>query len=330
MKVVLRQLLPCMWMIFFIFSNSDAETDFLKKELSLKFKIKDLGQMKQSLGMRVLVDKDNESISLDQEQYVDELLLRFNMTDCKPVNTPMESNLKLTKSEVKNDTDFLYQQLIGALMYLAALTRPDISFCISYLSQFNNCFDESHWKCAKRVLCYLKGTKSHGLKFIKTNILELEGFVDADWGGDIIDRKSFTGFCFKLSGSIVSWESRKQSSVVLSSTEAEYVALSEASKEAIYLRNLLGEFTGKVRCITLFNDNQSAQKVCNNPAFHKRAKHIDIRYHFIREAVSKNFVIVKYLQTSDMPADMLTKSLSFAKHNKLSGALGITDVSFNV
>lgn len=113
----------------------------------------------------------------------------------------MENNLKLNKGEVKNDTNFPYQQLIGALMYLAVLTRPDISFCVSYLSQFNNCFDESHWKCAKRVLRYLKGTKNHGLTFTKTDILELEGFVDADWAADITDRKSFTGFCFKLSGS---------------------------------------------------------------------------------------------------------------------------------
>lgn len=314
---------------FFIFSNSDAETNFLKKELSLKFKIKDLGQLRQCLGMRVNIDKDKGSISLDQEQYIDELLLRFNMSDCKTVNTPMENNLKLIKCEIKNDSNFPYQQLIGALMYLAVLTRPDISFCVSYLSQFNNCFSEEHWKCAKRVLRYLKGTKKCGLTFVKSDIPELEGFVDADWAGDMVDRRSYTGFCFKFSGSVVSWESRKQGSVALSSTEAEYVALSEAAREAIYLRNLFDEFIGNAMCITLFNDNQSAQKLCNNPAFHKRAKHIDIRHHFVREAVSNNFVNVKYLRTDDMPADILTKSLSFVKHNKFSIELGITNVLCN-
>lgn len=133
---------------FFIFSNSYLETDSLKRKLSLNFKIKDLGTMKQCLGMKVTVN--DKSITLDQEQYIDDLLLRFNMTDCKPVSAPMENNLKLNKSETNND-NFPYQQLIGGLMYLAVLTRPDISFCVSYLSQFNNCFDKSHWNSAKRV-----------------------------------------------------------------------------------------------------------------------------------------------------------------------------------
>lgn len=312
---------------FFIFSNSDAETNFLKKELSSKFKIKDLGEMKQCLGMRVRIDQCKKLVTLDQEQYIDELLSRFNMMECKPVSTPMENNLKLIKSEKQDDTKFPYQQLIGGLMYLAVLTRPDISFCISYLSQFNNCFNESHWKCAKRVLRYLKGTKDHGLMFTKTENLKLEGFVDADWAADIVDRKSFTGFCFKLSDSLVSWECKKQGSVALSSTEAEYVAISEASREAIYLYNMFGELVGNTKCITIFNDNQSAHKLCCNPALHKRAKHIDIRYHFVREAISNHFVNIKYLQTNDMPADILTKSLSLVKHNKFCKELGIRNVS---
>lgn len=190
---------------FFVFSNSDSETASLKKELSAKFRIKDLGEIKQCLGMRVAVDRDKGVITLDQEQYIDELLLRFNMKDCKPVSTPMECKLKLDKSEVK-DTSLPYQELIGGLMYLAVLTRPDISFSVSYLSQFNNCFNKEHWKCAKRVLRYLKGTKCNGLSYSKVNTLELEGFVDADWAADTVDRKSFTGFCFSLSGSTVSWE----------------------------------------------------------------------------------------------------------------------------
>lgn len=153
--------------------------------------------------------------------------------------------------------------------------------------------------------------------------MELEGFVDADWAADVTDRRSFTGFCFRLSGSIVSWESRKQNCVALSSTEAEYIAISEASREAIYLYNLFGEFVGINSCITLYNDNQSAQKLCINPTFHKRAKHIDIKYHFVREAIFNNFVNIKYLETSNMPADILTKSLPIVKHNKFAIELGI-------
>lgn len=138
-----------------------------------------------------------------------------------------------------------------------------------------------------------------------------------------MDRKSYSGYCFKICGSVVSWESRKQCSVALSSTEAEYVAISEASREAVYLRNMLGELVENFSCITLYNDNQSAQKLCLNPALHKRSKHIDIKYHFIREMISKNIVSVNYLASNDMPADILTKALSLSKHEKFSNILGI-------
>lgn len=249
--------------------------------------------------------------------------MKFNMQNCKPVSAPMEPNLKLEKGQGKN-TNLPYQQLIGSLMYLAVLTRPDISYCVSYLSQFNDCFDEIHWKSAKRVLRYLKCTKSKGLLFKKSDTIRLEGFADADWASNVIDRKSYSGYCFKLSGAVVSWESRKQCSVSLSSTEAEYIALSEASKEAIYLYNLLGELIGTYDCITLYNDNQSAQKLCLNPTFHKRTKHIDVRYHFIRETISNNIVSIEYLSSNDMPADVLTKGLNSVKHNHFLDKLGIS------
>lgn len=307
---------------FFIFSNDKVETDVLKRELGQRFRLKDLGQLKHCLGMRVHIDKNKEFITLDQEQYIDNILKRFNMTDCRTVSTPMESKINLCKKENVCNTKLPYQQLIGSLMYLAVLTRPDIIFSVSYLSQFNNCFDESHWKQAKHVLRYLKKTKHYGLKFYKDK-QNLHGFVDADWANDINDRRSFTGFCFIFSGSTVSWESKKQKTVALSSTEAEYMGLTEASKEAIYLRSLLNELIGFSNTVVLFNDSQSAQKLSVNPMFHKRSKHIDVRFHFIREAVAENLVQLKYLRTADMPADVLTKSLSSSKHYKCSENLGV-------
>lgn len=307
---------------FFIFSNSKTMTNDFKKKLMSKFKIKDLGKIKRCLGMRVKYE--NNCITIDQEQFVKQILKKFYMNDCNTKDTPMECNLRLNKAECV-DKQFPYQQLIGNLMYLSVLTRPDISYSVSYLSQFNNCFTSVHWHHAKRILKYLQKTKSYGLKFTK-DTCNLEGFVDADWASNSIDRKSYTGFCFKLSGCVVSYECRKQQTVALSSTEAEYMAIAEACKEAIYLKSILSDIVDCNYTVVIYNDNQGAQKLTENPLFHKRTKHIDVRYHFIREAVSNKLVKIVYLSTSEMPADILTKSLSGAKHNYLVKLLGVQKV----
>ncbi|CAG4987165.1 unnamed protein product [Colias eurytheme] len=310
---------------FFIFSNSSNMVKELKTNLMSKFKIKDLGQVKQCLGMRVKM-YENGCISLDQEKFVDHILSKFNMTNCKVVDTPIEGNLKLEKS-VEICKQYPYQQLIGSLMYLSVLTRPDISYSVSYLSQFNNCYSYTHWKHAKRILRYLCKTKSYGLMFSKDNC-RLEGFVDADWASNTLDRKSYTGFYFKFSGTVISYECKKQCTVALSSTEAEYMAIAEACKEAIYLRNLFSEIivNGFDYVITLYNDNQGAQKLTENPLFHKRTKHIDVRHHFVREAVAGNLIKIVYIPTSEMPADLLTKGLNRIKHNYFIKKLGIQSI----
>lgn len=309
---------------FFIFSNDVNNTNMLKEYLNAQFKVKDLGEARQSLGVRIVRDYDKGCITLDQETYIDQILKKFNMSECKSVDTPMDKNVCLENSNNTCNENIPYQRLIGSLMYLAVLTRPDIAYAVSFLSQFNNCYSEIHWNCAKRILRYLKGTKSYVLKFTKDNC-ELEGYADADWASNVNDRKSYTGFIFKLSGAAVAWESCKQRTVALSSTEAEYMALSEASKEAIYLRNLLSELLDKECCVTIFNDNQSAQKLALNPIFHKRSKHIDVRYHFVRETVSNKLIDVKYIPTTDMTADILTKALPKIKHSMFLENLGIVD-----
>lgn len=207
-------------------------------------------------------------------------------------------------------------------MYLVVLTRPDLSYTVSYLSQFNNCSNETHWKHLKRVLRYLKGTKDQCLTFNKDDI-GLEGFVDADWGGNLVDRKSYNGFVFKFCGGSVSWESRKPKTVGLSSTEAEYMALTEASKEATYLKNLYHALPGECITVPLYNDSQSAQKLVYNPVLHKKSKHIDIKYHFIREVVFNNCLVLRYQRSDDMCTDILTKGLVSVKHIKFVSSLGI-------
>lgn len=216
-----------------------------------------------------------------------------------------------------------YQKLIGSLMYVAVLTRPDIVFSVNFLSQFNNCYDDEHWAYAKRVLKYLKKTKSFCLKFTASGKSQLEAFVDADWASNIVDRRSYTGYFFRLSGCAISWETKKQSTVALSSTEAEYMGISECCKEAVYLRNLIFELTNVTYPIPIFNDNQSALKLSANPVYHKRSKHIDVRYHFCREKVANETVVIKYLSTAEMPADLMTKGLCKMKHYSFLPMFGL-------
>lgn len=309
---------------FFVFSNDCKEIECLKSKLGLEFNIKDLGEAKQCLGVNISRDNKKNAIYLDQEDYIDQVLKNFGMDNCKIVSTPIECKAEKIGNIDADLSNLPYQKLIGSLMYLAVLTRPDITFAINYLSQFNNCYSEYHWQCAKRILRYLKGTKHFKLCFSKDNVNDcnLEGFVDSDWANDS-DRKSYTGYVFKLSGGPISWQSSKQNSTALSSTEAEYIGLCEASKEAVYLKNLLNELVGFDKPVTIFNDNQSAHKLATNPVFHKRSKHIDVKYHFVRECVSNNVVNIKYQQTNEMVADILTKGLPRIKHSYFVQKLGM-------
>ncbi|CAG4955863.1 unnamed protein product [Colias eurytheme] len=331
---------PCLFMIcngnvrvyialfvddFFVFHNSKEICDKLISKLTTNFNVKNLGQLKRCLGMNVTVKED--SITIDQKDFVDVILKRYKMENCKSSDTPMEKNLKLDRSKSICQT-YPYQQLLGALMYLCVLSRPDIAYAVSFLSQYNNCYEETHWKHLKRVLKYLSKTKDYGLKFVKGES-SLIGFVDADWASCSIDRKSYTGFIFKMSGSVISYECRKQKTVALSSTEAEYMALSEACKEAVYLRNLIIEISGGEIVntpVNLLSDNQSSQKLACNPLFHRRTKHIDVRHHFIRECIVKELVNISYIPTSEMPADILTKSLCSEKHYKFIKMLGLSRI----
>jgi hypothetical protein len=246
--------------------------------LASQFKIKDLGEIKQCLGMSVNVDKANGVITLSQENYINQLLDRFEMVDCKTADTPLEAKLNISITENNCTKQFPYQQLVGSLMYLAVLTRPDLAFAVGYLSQFNNCFSHETWLYAKRVLRYLKKTKHIGLKFSKTGDSQFVGYVDADWGNNAIDRRSYTGLCFVMSGGAISWETKKQRTVALSSTEAELMGITEACRDAIYLRNLMSEIINVTYTVNIFNDNQGAIKLLLNNVFSKRTKHCVISF----------------------------------------------------
>ena len=217
-----------------------------------------------------------------------DIINRFGMEKANSISTPVDISQKL--KECESSKNHPYQELIGALNYLSVSTRPDISHIVSVLSQFNNRHGDQHWIAAKRVLRYLKETINHGIIYSKNN-QQIKGFVDADWANCQMDRRSYTGFAYILNNGAICWESKKQRTVALSSTEAEYMALTEPTKESMYLRNFLLELGlegfDKI-CINI--DNRSALMLTKNAVYHAQSKHIDIRHHFVREVLKEKYI----------------------------------------
>lgn len=293
-----------------IFWNNAEELQSVKRDLMSKFEMKDLGKAHLILGMNI--SQDDTGIKINQEKYVDKILKVFGMADCKVASTPLVFGEMLHNPgpEHKPDPRIPYQNLIGSLMYLSVCTRPDIAHSVNILSQFNSCYTEQHWTAAKRVLRYLKGTKSLGLKYSREEGMDkIQGFADASYASTF-DRKSYTGVVFLWKGGAVSWECRKQRTVALSTAEAEYVAMSEAAREAIFLRRFIAEVTDTTEeSVKIYSDSQSAIAIAQNPVHHQRTKHIDVRHHFVREAVEEGIIELKYVETTRMVADALTKPL---------------------
>jgi hypothetical protein len=269
-----------------------------KKRLASEFEMKDLDQMHYFFGLEVWQSPGR--IFLNQGKYTVEILKRFDMLECRPMNTRMEAKLKLlvdTSSELTDAT--LYRQIIGSLMYLTN-TRPDICFAVNTLSQFLVEPRRVHLVAAKHVMRYLKGTIDCGLSYDGDHDFTLSGYIDADWAGSVSDRKSTSRCCFSLGSAMISWQSRKQSSIALSIAEAEYTAACSSSCEAIWLRKLLTDlFDLEMRATSILCDNQSCIKMTENPVFHDRSKHIEIRYHYIREMVQRGGLKLQYISTNE-------------------------------
>jgi hypothetical protein len=246
-----------------------------KKKLDSEFEMKDLGLMHYFLGLEVW--QSPKRIFLNQGKYAVEILKRFDMLECKSMNTPMETKLKLlvnTSSELIDAT--LYRQIIGLLMYLTN-TRPNICFVVNTLSQFLVEPIHLYLVVAKHVMRYLKGTLDCGLSYDGDHDFTLSGYTDSDWAGSVSDRKSTLGCCFSLGSTVISWKSRKQSNIALSTTKVEYIVACSASCESIWLRKLLiGLFDLEMEATMILCDNQSCIKMTENPVFHDKSKHIDI------------------------------------------------------
>lgn len=294
-----------------LMANDLGEVNRIKKQLSEKFEMIDMGEIKQFLGIKVERDEIREQIKISQPKYIDGLLKRFGMSDCRPVSTPMEPKLKFERQEGEQLTKHPYKELVGCLSYLMLSTRPDISAAVNTFSRYQASPTDEHWNHLKRILRYLKGTREVGLVYRRHEDAEpLIGYADADWGNDGEDRRSISGFTFQIYGATVSWTTRKQNTVALSSTEAEYVSLNQATCEAIWLRNLLGEFGVSLNePVKIFEDNQSCIRISEEPRDHRRMKHVDIKFHFIRECIQNKIIQPVYISTKEQVADIFTKGL---------------------
>jgi hypothetical protein len=243
--------------------------------------------------------------------------------------TPMVSNLKKIDSSISQLADSKqYRKLIGSLMYLEN-TQLDIFFALNTLRQFMVESREVHWVAAKHVLKYLQGTVGYGLQYLGGDGVRLQGFSNSNWAASDIDRKSTFGCCFNLVSVVISWFNRKHTSIALSSIEAKYMAASLASCEAICLRRLLTElFDEELEPTVIHCDNQSCIKLSENPVFHDRSKHIEIRYHFIRDKVQKGEVQLQYIPTKEQLVDLFTKPLVKGKFVFFGDKLGVVENTF--
>eukprot|EP00253_Pinus_taeda_P014519 PITA_14519 len=271
--------------------------------------------------------QSKEGISLSQSKYACDILRHFHMEDFKPAPSPFQSGVKLSVSCTSPEVDAtLYRQLVGKLLYLTH-TRPDLSFVVGLVARFMQNPRESHWKAAKRILRYVRGTVQFGIHYSAKAAPLLVGFTDSDWAGDPDDRKSTAGYVFTLGSGPITWACKKQAAISLSSAEAEYRGAVEASKEALWLRQILSELGFEQQHpTTLWCDNQSAIQLCKDPVQHQRSKHIELHMHFIRKLIHDHVLEVQYCSTDDQVADIFTKALTEAKFTKLRYMLGVQEV----
>lgn len=315
-----------------IAGNNVPEMQRVKAEFSKRFKMKDLGDATEFLGLRIARDRNKRTLHLSQTSYIDKVLERFRMSDAKPCATPMEVSKPTLESLDDPPAEVPYREAVGSLIWLMICTRPDIGYAVGYLSQHCEKPLTSHWNAVKRVLRYVKGTRTAGLSFSSGPSLHPVGYCDSDWAGCRATRKSTEGYVFLVGGGAVSWRSKKQKVVATSSCEAEYVASFSATKECIWLSRLFAEILGKsnIPPVTVHIDNQGAIDTAKGSAINHRNKHIDIRYHFVRDAVRDLQINLKYCPREFQVADMLTKPLLRVAHQRTSKMMGLCEPNAQV
>ena len=303
-----------------------------KSEITKHVEITDLGEIHWILGIEICRNRERHTIHLCQRSYIDSSLRRYGFEDIKPVSLPMDTSIKLTSAQSPSTTEEIaqmknipYHEAVGTLMYASLGTRPDITYAVQTVSRFSKNPGNAHWEAVKKIFRYLKGTKDLWLSYGGQQ-KDLVGYADAD-GNMAEDRHAISGYAFLLHGGAISWSTKRQEIISLSTTESEYIAATYASKEALWLRSLITQlFDTSLTATTLFSDNQSAIALTKDHQYHARTKHIDIRFHFIRWIVENGSLRLIYCPTGEMVADTLTKALPSPKVKHFARELGLMSV----
>jgi len=301
----------------------------LKAGLRMHFKVTDLGELHWMLGIEVKRDCPSQVIHISQCAYINAILRRYNLANLKLLSTPMDHQIRLSSEQVPASAaecammcDVPYREAVGALNWAALATRPDIAFAVATVAHFAANPGPAHWEAVKRIFHYLLGTCDLWLTYGEASS-PLEGYANAD-GSMAKDRRAISGYAFLIDGGTVSWSSKRQEIVSLSTTKSEYIAATHGSKEALWLCSLISEVFGNLtNPTTLFSDNQAAITLTRDHQYHPRTKHINVRYHWIRWVIKKGSIRLIYCPTDDMVADILTKALPSAKVKHFATSLGL-------
>ncbi len=295
----------------------------VKTALSKRSQVQDLGPVAYYLGLEITRDREARTLHVGQQTYIDKILEEFGSTSLKSSQAPftLDTSLEMAPEGhvASPELRVKYQFAVGSLMYLMLGTRPDLAFAVSQVSRYSANPTDAHWTAVQKIFRYIKHTKDLRLAFKGGDLL---GYTDASYAQDA-DRRSVGGYVFKLGGAAISWSSKRQATVSLSTCESEYIAQSEAAKEAIWLQRLLKELGYHFYPVTLNADNRGAIALASNPTSYTRSKHIDVRYHFVREKVAEGLINLVYIPTADMIADGCTKPLTGAKLQKFIQDLGL-------
>lgn len=305
-------------------SSSESELVSIKSHLESRFVLKLLGPLKFFLGIHFIRDEKKKIITMSQKNYIQKILERFNMENSKPVATPMATGTYIS-NDIDSDTfNFPYREAVGCVMFVMVVSRPDIAYVVGLLSRNLDKPRQEDLALVKRLLRYLQGTKDLVLSLGGDCVFRLVAFVDSDWAGDLTDRKSTSGFVLKLGTGSILWTSKKQATVSASTTEAEYVAAATAAMDIIWMRALLASL-GSVQSdpSTLFEDNQACISIATNPKNHGRIKHVDIKFHFLRNRIELGDISIVYCPTDRMLADIFTKALAKDRFLVLRENLGL-------
>ncbi|KAH9113223.1 hypothetical protein LEN26_000145 [Aphanomyces euteiches] len=313
-------------------AENDQVMHALKTSIKQRFSSKDLGPIHYILGLRITRNRGQRTMHISQQLNALNMLKRFQLEKARPASTPMDEILTADDCPSVGETEgdayavmhASYRQGVGSLMYLMLGTRPDLAFAVQSLSRFLHRPGRKHFGQMKRVMRYVAGTMNYGLLYHGQQ-LNLSGYTDSDYAANPDNRKSISGYCTFVGKCLVSWSSQAQRIVAQSTTEAEYIALAQCAKEVLFMRTLNSELGNPVKAGSIIRaDNQPAMATACNPVNHSRTKHIDVRYHFVRERIQLEELKLEYVSSKENLADLFTKPLGASLYLPLRDKLGLT------